>query len=108
MPMLPDNLEKLLAQGTDSAPLRFALGSQYLTRGEAEVAATHLRVAVDLDPDYSAAWKLLGKALTLAGEREEALASYRRGIEVAQRCGDMQALREMKVFAARLQAQKQE
>lgn len=101
------NLEKLLAQGKDSALLRFSLGNEYLKLGETWVAVIQLRRALAMDPNYSAAWKLLGKALTDAGVPGDALDAYRRGIEVAQRRGDKQAAKEMAVFAQRLEKQLQ-
>jgi len=98
-----ENLEKLLAAGKDGALLRFGLASEYLKAGDAGMAAGHAQRALALDPEYSAAWKLLGRALTELGRFGEALAAYRRGIEVAQRKGDLQAAREMQVFARRLE-----
>jgi Tfp pilus assembly protein PilF len=98
-----DNLEAMLARGQDNALLRFSLGSLCLEGGEHERAAEHLRHAVGHDPGYSAAWKLLGKAL-VGGERPAAAAeAWRRGIEVAEARGDKQAAREMGVFLRRLQ-----
>ena len=55
------------------------------------------------DPDYSAAWKLLGKALAESDEPAQALEAWTRGIEVARRKGDRQAEKEMTVFARRLE-----
>ncbi len=96
------DLEKLLSQGRESAVLRFSLGSEYLKLHEVRVAILHLKRALELDPNYSAAWKLLGMALAEGGLVNEALDTYRRGIEVAQQRGDQQAVREMTVFARRL------
>ena len=62
-----ENLEKMLSAGKDSALLRFSLGSEYLKARDAGMAAGHLQRAVALDPGYSAAWKLLGSALTELG-----------------------------------------
>ncbi len=95
-------LEKLLAAGKDGALLRFGLGNAYLGNGEAMRAVEHLRQALAFDPDYSAAWKLLGKALAMAGLESEALKAYQDGIAAAERKGDKQALKEMQVFARRL------
>jgi Tfp pilus assembly protein PilF len=97
------NLEKLLAGGKDSALLRFSLGNEYLKAGDAQTATAHLRQAVELDRSYSAAWKLLGRALAQNAQRVEALDAYRQGIEVAQARGDQQAAKEMRVFARRLE-----
>jgi len=93
----------MLASGEDSARLRFALGSEYLKLGNPAEAIGHLSVAVSLDPDYSAAFKLLGRSQAEAGIESGAIDSYKQGIEVAARCGDEQAAREMRVFLKRLQ-----
>lgn len=95
--------EALLASGKDGALLRFGLGLQYLKTGEASRAAEHLRAAVRLDPGYSAAYKLLGKALTECANTDEAIEAYRQGIEAAEKKGDKQAAKEMSVFLRRLE-----
>jgi len=97
------SFEKMLAAGKDGALLRFSLGSELLKAGEPAGACDHLAHAVALDPDYTAAWKLYGKALAAAGREAEALAAYRRGIEIAHAKGDRQAEKEMSVFARRLE-----
>ncbi len=66
-PSALENFEKLLAAGKDSALLRFSLGNEHLKAGDAQRAAEHLARAVALDPDFTAAWKLYGKALAAAG-----------------------------------------
>jgi predicted Zn-dependent protease len=98
------NFLALLAGGRDNAVLRYSLGNEYLKRGEAAKAAEHLRRAVEHDPKYSAAWKLLGKALTDAEAWRDALAAYQQGIAVAEARGDKQAAKEMGVFARRIAA----
>jgi Tfp pilus assembly protein PilF len=96
------NLEALLAKGGDGAALRLALAARYLDSGDAAGAVRHAEAAVRLDPEYSAAWKTLGRALTAAGRSAEAVAAYDRGVEVAESRGDQQAAKEMRVFSARL------
>lgn len=104
MPPTPlANLLKLVGTARDNALLRFSLGNEYLKQGEFAAAAEHLREAVAKDPKYSAAWKLLGRALAESGARAEALAAYRAGIAVAEARGDKQAAKEMSVFARRLE-----
>jgi Tfp pilus assembly protein PilF len=95
-------LEALLAKGTDTALLRYSLGAEYLRAGDPAQAAVHLEKALALDPDYSAAWKLLGKALVGLSRFEDARRAFERGIEVAVRKGDKQAEKEMRVFLRRL------
>jgi len=96
------SLEKLLAAGRDNALLRFGLGNEYLKAGDATRAVDHFRQAVAFDPDYSAAWKGLGKALTAAGHNDEAVAAYQEGIVAAEKKGDKQAMKEMQVYVRRL------
>ena len=100
---LVDRFEAMLASGRDDALLRFSLGMQYLQAGDAARAAEHLRRAVAQDPDYSAAWKLLGKALAQSGDAPGAAAAYRDGIAAAGRKGDKQAAKEMTVFLRRVE-----
>lgn len=100
---LIERFEKMLAAGQDTALLRFSLGTAYRKAGQPEKAAQQLRSAVEQQPDYSAAWKELGRALVDSGECDEAGEVYQRGIEVARAKGDKQAEKEMTVFLRRLQ-----
>jgi len=97
------NLEKLLGTPRDGALLRYSLGSEYLKAGQRERGIEHLREALRRDPQYSAAWKTLGRALADAGLSDDARAAYARGIEAARAKGDRQAEKEMTVFARRLE-----
>jgi Tfp pilus assembly protein PilF len=99
---MTENLEALIAAGKDGAPVRFALASRYLADGNLMRAREHAEVAVAMDADYSAAWKLLGRILGDSGHKREAAEAYRRGIEVAERRGDQQAAKEMRVFLNRI------
>jgi len=98
------NLEAMLARGQDSALLRYGLGNEYLKAQDPARAADHLAEAVRLDPGYSAAWKLYGKALAAAGRHALAVAAFDQGIAAAQVKGDLQAVREMQVFRTRAAA----
>jgi Tfp pilus assembly protein PilF len=98
-----EDLERLLAAGKDGALLRFSLGSEYLKRNDPAAAAAHLRKAVELDPKYSAAWKLLGRAYEAAGQFTAAGAAWAEGVGIAEANGDQQAAKEMKVFVKRLE-----
>ena len=97
-----EGLERLLAAGKDGALLRFGMGNEHLKRGDAETAAVHFRRAVEIDPAYSAAWKMLGRALAQTRRHDDALSAWNQGIAAAERRGDKQAMREMQVFVRRL------
>lgn len=97
------NLEKLLDGPRDNALLRYSLGNELLKAGDPATAAARFREALERDPQFSAAWKLLGKALAEADDAAGALAAYETGIAVAEARGDVQAAKEMRVFARRLE-----
>lgn len=103
---MTDRIEALLAmlrRGQDSALLRFSLGSEYRAAGQNEEAVRHFEKAVELDPGYSAAWKLLGRCLAALQREDEAIAAWREGIATAEAKGDRQAAKEMAVFLKRLE-----
>jgi predicted Zn-dependent protease len=102
-----DNLLQLLARGQEGPLLRFSLGSELYKARRWEEAVEHLAAAVRQDPEYSAAWKLYGRALLEAGRTGEALGPLEQGIAVAERRGDLQAAKEMRVFLKRARAAQQ-
>lgn len=96
------SLEKMLDGPRDGALLRFSLGNEYLKEGDLAKAEICFKNAVDRNKQYSAAWKALGKTLLDAGKAKEALETYETGIKVAEEQGDIQAVKEMTVFAKRI------
>lgn len=100
-----ESLEKMLAKGMDNPMLRFGLGKGYLDTGDAAQAAVHLQRCVEQDPKYSAAWKLLGKALQVSGDLDGARQAWEKGLLAAQTHGDKQAEKEMGVFLRKLDKQ---
>jgi len=97
-----ESLEKMLDGPRDGALLRFSLGNEYLKAGDPAAAGKCFQAAVDREPNYSAAWKALGKALNEAGDAAGAIAAYEQGIAVAEARGDIQAAKEMSVFVKRI------
>lgn len=97
-----ESLEKMLAKGVDNPLLRFGLGKSWLDEGNGAEAALHLGKCVELDPKYSAAWKLLGKAYQVQGDAAGARRAWEQGLEAARVHGDKQAEKEMAVFLKKL------
>lgn len=87
----------------DGALLRFSLGHALLEEGDHIAAIEEFRRAVAFDPNYSAAWKLLGKACLAANDAAGAADAWRHGIDVARERGDKQAEKEMAVFLRRIE-----
>ena len=96
------NLEALLATGQDSALIRYSLGNEYRREKNLTTAIMHFARAVELDPGYSAAWKLYGKVLSENNQVNDAIQVWEQGIAIAENKGDIQAAKEMKVFLNRL------
>jgi Flp pilus assembly protein TadD len=86
----------------DDPVVRFGLAGAYLDAGQAEAAAEEYAEAVRLKPDYSAAYRGLGRALERAGRMAEAKAAYEQGLEVAAETGDLQTKKEIEVFLRRM------
>jgi predicted Zn-dependent protease len=100
-----DALREQIGGPRDGALLRYSLGLALMLDGNARESIWQIRAALGFDPDYSAAWKLLGKACLEAGDAQGAGDAWRRGIAVADQRGDVQAAREMRVFLQRLDKQ---
>ena len=99
------NLEQMLANGQDSAVLRFSLGNAYLQQKDYSKAIEHFSRCLAFEEDYSAAWKGYGKALAENQQISEAITAYGKGIAIAEKKGDKQAAKEMQVFLKRLEKQ---
>ena len=97
------SFERMLASGKDSALLRYSIGNEYAKAKDWAPASEALAKAVELDTQFTAAWKLYGRALVETGRPHDALSAYRQGIDVARRKGDRQAEKEMTVFARRIE-----
>jgi Flp pilus assembly protein TadD len=82
---------------------RFGYASALFDVGRYAEAASEFREAIRLKPDYSAAFRDLGKALERSGAPAAARQAYRQGIPIAERNGDLQTLKEMQVFLKRLE-----
>ena len=99
------NLRAQCGGPRDGALLRFSLGNALLATGDATAAAVELKQAVAFDPNYSAAWKLLGKAFLMLDDKTGAAEAWRQGVAAAQARGDKQAEKEMTVFLKRVERQ---
>ena len=99
-----EQFKELAEADPDDPVVHYGLGSEHLKLGEFAEAAAAFRKTIELQPDYSAAYRELGKALEKSNRREEAREIYRQGKEVATRKGDLQTAKEIDVFLRRLEA----
>lgn len=82
--------------------LRYTLGNAYFTEARYAEAIDHLQIAVELKPDYSAAWRVLGRALAANDQLQEAKLAFDQGERVAEANGDKQTAKEINVFRKRV------
>lgn len=93
---------KMIENGQDSEMLRFTIGNAYFKEKRFVEAVQHLEQAVALKPDYSAAWKMLGRSLAEDERYEDALKAFDQGLSVAEQNGDKQTEKEIQVFRKRV------
>lgn len=97
-----ETFKAMLEKGNDNELIRYSLGSEYFKQGDLEQSIIHLEKAIEHKPSFSAAWKLYAKALTGNNQNDEAIVAYEKGIDIAEENGDIQAVKEMRVFLKRL------
>jgi predicted Zn-dependent protease len=93
---------KLLQRDPNNPMVLYSLGNELFKEGKYPEARDHLRRAVENKPDYSVAYRMLGRAHYELGEDAEAKEVFERGREVAKENGDLQTVKEIDVFRRRL------
>jgi uncharacterized protein HemY len=98
-----DMFRKLLAKDPDNPMVLYSLGSELFKEGRFGEARDLLQRAVENKPDYSVAYRTLGRAHFELHENSEARNVFLKGKEVAQENGDLQTVKEIDVFMRRLE-----
>jgi uncharacterized protein HemY len=101
-PSRADMFRTLLEKDPDNPMILYSLGNELFKEQKYMEAREYLSRAVQNKPDYSVAYRTLGRALYELSEDAEARRVFTRGREVAQRNGDLQTVREIDVFVRRL------
>ena len=97
-----ENLERMLATGRDDAMLRFGLGSAYFNEKQFESAVQQLEACLRHDENYSAGYKVLGKAYFLKGDLDNAQRVFEAGKPIAVDQGDKQTQKEIAIFLKKI------
>jgi cytochrome c-type biogenesis protein CcmH/NrfG len=84
----------------DDALVWYGLGSEYFKLERWAEAAEALRHVVRLNPDYTAAYQMLGTAALNQGNSEEARRIWTEGIAAANRTGAWKARQHMEGLLA--------
>jgi uncharacterized protein HemY len=98
-----ETFRKLLEKSPENPMILCSLGIELFKEGRYPEAREHLARAVENKPDYSVAYRMLGRTHFELRENAEARRVFGRGREVAQENGDLQTVREIDVFLRRLE-----
>jgi predicted Zn-dependent protease len=94
---------KLLERDASNPMVLYSLGNELFKEGRHAEARDHLKRAVEHKPDYSVAYRTLGRAHFELGEDAEARGVFEKGRQVAEANGDLQTAKEIDVFRKRLE-----
>ena len=98
-----DMFRKLLERDPENPMILYSLGNELFKEEKYSEAREYLSRAVRNKPDYSVAYRTLGRTLYELGEDAEARRVFAEGREVAERNGDLQTVKEIDVFVRRLE-----
>jgi uncharacterized protein HemY len=98
-----DMFRKLLERDPKNPMVLYSLGNELFKEQRYSEAKTYLSRAVRNKPDYSVAYRTLGRVFYELHEDDEARRVFTQGREVADANGDLQTVKEIDVFVRRLE-----
>ena len=101
-----EQLEKILALDPGDPMTSFGLGGAYGEAQQWEQAAAAYRKAIELKPDYTAAYSGLTEALHALDRTDELRTALEEGIAVGARTGDHIPAEKMRARLHRLNKEK--
>jgi predicted Zn-dependent protease len=92
--------ESMAQDQPDNVMVWYGLASEYVKVERWSEAAAALQKVVEINPDYTAAYQMLGTALLSLGNAEAAAQAWSTGIDAAVRTGAWKARDHMKGLMA--------
>jgi len=92
--------KEMLQQQPEEVMVWYGLATEYSKLGKWSEAADALHNVVRLNPDYTAAYQMLGTALINLGDRDKAREAWSRGLEAAGRTGAWKARQHLESLLA--------
>lgn len=83
--------EQMIEDNPNDPLIWYGLASEYLKVEKLDQAAEALRNVIKLNPQYTAAYQMLGSTLVTIGRNEEAVLVWKEGVEVAEKAGAWKA-----------------
>ena len=88
-------LKEFLSNEPNDPFTRYAIALEYAGQGDTKRCVSMLEELIKLDPKYVPAYQQLGYAYQKLDRRDDAIAIFKRGIQVAIEQGDLHARGEM-------------
>jgi uncharacterized protein HemY len=98
-----DMFRKLLEKDPKNPMILYSLGNELFKEEHYAEARDLLQRAIENKPDYSVAYRMLGRAHFELNENSEARSVFLKGKEVARENGELQTVKEIDVFMRRLE-----
>ena len=92
------------ANDPNAVMIWYGLANEYTKLSQWPEAVDALRHVIQLNPDYTAAYQMLGSALASTGASEQARQIWAQGIEAANRTGAWKARQHMEGLLAGTEA----
>ncbi len=96
-----EQLREIAEREPDDAMSQYGFGKALMGAGRYDEAIETLSRAILVDPNYSAAFRDLGRAYLESKRAAQAIKIFSRGIPIAEQRGDLQTVREMQIFMKR-------
>lgn len=97
--MIKERLQQLLTylnEGSKDPFIRYAIATEYAKLKEYDSALKYYQDLVSNNPDYVGTYYHLGKLLETLDRKEEAIAIYEKGMDIALEKKNMHAYSELK------------
>lgn len=92
--------EEMAHSQPGDAMIHYGLASEYMKLEDWPKASDALRRVIEINPDYTAAYQMLGTALSNQGRLQEARGVWTEGIKAAKRTGAWKAGQHMEGLLA--------
>jgi len=90
-----EQFRKMAGDDPTNELAHFSLGKAQLDAGEIQEAVGSFKRAIELNPNISKVYQLMGQALLKLNERQVAIETFNEGVKVADRRGDLMNKNEM-------------
>jgi Tfp pilus assembly protein PilF len=90
-----EKLKAFLAQSPADSFVQHALALEYVKLNDDAAAKAEWETLLARDEDYVGSYYHLAKLLERQGQKDEAIATYEKGLQVAKKTGDRHAYNEL-------------